>query len=130
MDNNINDIICRYKNNKCISIYSDKHFPNDNFISSIILSIHDVAYCKTKVVDLINYYTKIESDLCDDILKQIEQVIGVHEIAVHKALNEYGLSDFNCKPEELQQLVYDIYDDYNQFAEIRLKKLCQKSCYN
>lgn len=127
MDSQTRDIIYKYKNNKNISIYSNKHFINSKSILAKIKSKEDIEIHRTITVCLINYYAKADFDLFDDNIIQIEKSIGIFELAVQKALKYYGYGfyDFNYSLQELQQLIKSIFDVYDLFTEVRLKKLCQ-----
>lgn len=125
MDSQTRDIIYKYKNNENISIYSNKHFISGNPILAKIKSKEDIEMHRTITVCLINYYAKADFDLLDDNIRQIEKSIGIFELAVHKALEYYDMNDFNYTSQELQQLIVNIFEVYDLFAEVRLKKLCQ-----
>jgi hypothetical protein len=118
MDKKINAIINKYKFDKKLRVYSDKYYLKNYAIITGIKSRKEIDDYKNSAIYIINYYKRTDSDMAKDNIIEIEKAIAKYEIAVHKVLQSYGTYDFNYTSEELQQLVDDIFKDYDLLAEI------------
>lgn len=116
----------QYKYDNQLMKYSERHYRNDNRVYGSVNCNDDVTRHRNYLVNSLKTYKKI-SPLVQDDIKDIESAMGRYEIAVRKVIATCTLakSEFNYQPEELQDLINDVFIQQENVNKLLMRKLFQ-----
>lgn len=125
MNNNIKQIVDKYRYDQGLRTYSNKHyFKTGDTIHRQIRNKEDVERAKNGIEYDLDFFNKTYPLHRDDIV-QIEKDLGEYEIAICKVLQCYNIIDFDYNTEELQRLIDNRYMYEKKLNDIRMKLMCQ-----
>lgn len=128
MDNDIKQIIDKYKFNKELRKYTNKHyFKSKNRIYREIKTIEDIERAKNEIEYNLKLYSKTYP-LTDEDIETIEKSLAKYEIAICKVIQCYNYnalySDF-YNAEQLKRLIDNRFKYEEKLNEIKMRKMCQ-----
>jgi hypothetical protein len=126
LDKKIEQVISKYRYSQDIRKYSNRYFFNDNSIYSKVNNNLDVQIAKNRVSSTLQMLSKVFPLERADI-EDLEKEMGRYEIAVAKVLQCFNnpYTDFNYTVEELQGLIDNIFNFYDEIDNINMRRMCQ-----
>lgn len=123
MNNNIKEIVNKYRWCQGIRQYTNKHYFKDNTVYREIQSNIDVeracTHANNHIDTLGNFYPLHRDDITD-----LEKTVARYEIAVNKVISfaEHSTGNpFTYTADELQELIDNIYKFYEEIEKIRMR---------
>ncbi|WP_160045673.1 hypothetical protein [Paenibacillus sp. USDA918EY] len=122
---NIHELVSKYRYDKKLRKYSDRH-EADSFFFSSINDKKDIQLAEANVRGRLNTYSKIYPLVNDDI-EDLGKAMARYETAVRKAIQCYDLSDgrFAYSTEELQGLINSVFEYQEKVEQVMWRKAVQ-----
>lgn len=126
MTREIRQIIEKYRYDRKLRVYSNKHFFDDNLRWSRINNNNDVERAYNYIKNSIDTYKEVYPLVYDDIIR-LEKALGEYEIAVSKVLNCFDnpKCNFIYTADELQKLIDNLDEFEKSISEIKMRHACQ-----